>query len=65
MAPTDPRQAPRMKTPHPASNDPAIGTHVHPHPHLPGEAREAEQQAESDEVLHDQALRDSALRAPK
>ena len=54
-----------MKTLQPASNDPATGGHVHPHPHLPGEAHEAEQQAESDEVLHDQALRDSALRAPK
>jgi hypothetical protein len=28
-------------------------------------AHEAEQQAESDEVLHDQALRESALRVPK
>jgi hypothetical protein len=54
-----------MKILHPASNDPATGGQVHPHPHLPGEAHEAEQQAESDEVLHDQALRDSALRAPK
>jgi len=48
--------------------DPVTGTaggHVHPHPHLPGEAHEAEQQAESDEVLHDQALRESALRVPK
>lgn len=54
-----------MKTHHPASNDPATGAHVHPHPQLPGEAHEAEQRAESDEVMHDQALRDSALRVPK
>jgi len=54
-----------MKPLHPASTDPATGAHVHPHSHLPGDAHEAEQLAESDEVLHDQALRDSALRAPK
>jgi hypothetical protein len=49
----------------PSSSDPAAGAHVHPHSHIPGEAHDAEQQAESDEVLHDQALRESALRVPK
>lgn len=54
-----------MKTNGPISSDPASGAHVHPHARLPGESNEAEQQAESDEVLHDQALRESALRVPK